>query len=162
MVADMLLTITFFARYGICEIMAGKGGAFSISVPNVGCVQIRVDGEPVPNPQVFFDADTPATWPTLNLDRYGQVIEMSEHDLYLEEDLDDPNCRLIPAPRFKSVPVVIASFGGQQWMFESQVQLDENSLENPLANGGGDLVIQTRLTDAERASDPRYSSYEVS
>ena len=162
MLADMSLTITFFARYGICEVMAGKGDAFSISVPNVGCVQIRVDGEPVSNPQVFFDADTPPTWPPLNLDQYGQVVQISEHDLYLAADLDDPNCRLIPAPRYKSVPVVIASFGGQQWMFESQVQLDENSLETPLANGGGDLVIQTRLTDAERASDPRYSGYEVS
>ena len=149
-------------RYGICTVRIDRGQGFRISVKDVGCVEIFVDGEPLSNPQVFFDDDTPPTWPLLNLDQYGQVVEISEHDLHLAADLDDPNCLLIPAARYKRVPVVIASFGGQQWMFEPQVQLLENSLENPLADGGGNLVVQTRSTEAELASDPGYRNYEVS
>lgn len=127
----------------------------------MGCLPILVDGEPLSAPEVFFDADTQPTWPLLNLDEYGQVVKITDQELYLKAELEDPKCLLIPDAHFKDVPVVVAVLQGQYWLFDRQIQLEENTLDTPLPDGGGSLVIQTRLTEAELASDSRATNYEV-
>lgn len=108
---------------------------------------------------MYFDAGIQPTRPPVSLD--FRVNRLSEQELFLTNDLNDANCDNIPPARYKDKQVVIGNLDGQHWLFDPQIVLQENSLETPLPDGGGNLVEQTRLTETELENDRRGRDYEV-
>lgn len=112
------------------------------------------------NPAVFFDDDTPPNRPVLRLD--GRVHIISDEELWLTDDLDDPNCDDIPPARYKNLKMFVGYLEGQHFLFDPQSVLLENSFETPLPDGGGTQVEQTRMTKTEIKNDGSSYQYEVS
>ena len=148
-------------RYVICTIDAKKGldGALRLSVAGLGCIDIGVNEDSIlPNPAVFFDDNTP---PNRALSLDGRTHELSDQELFLTDDLDDPNCDTIPPARYEDMQIVVGSLESQYFLFDPQTVLLENSLETPLPDGGGNQAEQSRLTKTEIDNDRTASGYQV-
>lgn len=117
-----------------------------------GCSFIYTkDGRKITNPRVYFDSDTPPNTPLLDLD--GAAIKVSDEEAYLTRSIDDINCGAFPRQRFKDKIFAVGNFEGQHWFFDSQNLVRKNTLDNPLEDGGGDLVSQTLLAPDEISDD---------
>lgn len=129
-----------------------------------GCVGLQVDGDETWTvPDVFFDNLSPPTNPVVSLD--GHVKEINQElfggevfELYVESDLDDPNCDLIPPQHGNKRYLVVGQYKGSYWLHDPRFELLENTLENPLMDGGGPIVKQTILNE-EEAAGGRYNSF---
>lgn len=134
-------------EYKMCSLGGNQIGASLRLKGGSGCIDLESGGKEVGNPNVFFDSQTPPNIPTLKLD--GKVSKLSDEELYLSEDLEDPKCSLLPPQRGTRPNTFAGSLNGEMWLFDSQVRLQENTMEKPLMDGGGPLVEQTLLTEEE-------------
>lgn len=148
-------------QYRLCGFGGNDIGEILRFRYNGRCDDLSIQGEgALTNPKVFFDSQTQPTNPPVNLGS-NKVEKIAETELYLTADLDDENCNLVPPQRGKKVYSVIGELDGQQWLFDPQLVMLENTLENPLMDGGGPLMEQTLLTDAEKKADRKASRNQV-
>jgi hypothetical protein len=131
-----------------------------IQHPVLGCRDLQVDGVDFGNPAIFFDDETPPTNPPVNLDGHGFTMG-TDNEVYLTNNPDDPNCDLIPVQRGTGIYLVVGTYGGKHWLFDPRFEVETNTVEDPMDDGGGGLVLQTRLSDAELV-DRRDPLYQVS
>lgn len=106
------------------------------------------NGEEFTNPPVFYDSETPPSAVIVDLDR-GLVHRVNTEECYIKNDLNDPNCDLIPAQRFQAQIHAVGLYQGQYWHFDPQITFHDNDVDDPMRDGGGWMVEQTRLTEAE-------------
>lgn len=144
-------------HYGYCDSISNKIGTRTRipATPQTGC-NPKID---MFNPAVFFDDQTPPNVPTLNLN--VGVLKLSEEELHLTEDLDDPICSVIPPQRMRNRELFAGKHEGEYWLFDSQLTLQDNTLESPLPDGGGSLVKQTKATKEELKENSRADRSEV-
>jgi hypothetical protein len=147
--------------YTVCRVHTpAVGTAVGFEYPNVrGCNALQIDGVEIGNPAVFFDDNTTPTNPPISLDNHAFAMG-TDNEVYLGANPADPNCDLIPPQRGPNVYLVVGTWGGRHWLFDPRFKLETNTLENPLDDGGGGLVAQTRLNDEEML-DRRDGLYEA-
>ena len=106
------------------------------------------NGDEFTNPPVFYDTDTPPSAVTVDLDRV-LVHRLNPEECYIKSDVNDPNCELIPEQRFKEQIHAVGFYQGQYWHFDPQITFHNNEVDDPMRDGGGWMVEQTRLTESE-------------
>lgn len=111
------------------------------------------------NPPVFYDSSTPPTAVVLELDE-ARVETVSEDEFFLQRDFDNPTCDLLPEPRLDNTFNVVGLYKGQYYLFEPQMKLLSNDMNDPLPDGGGSIVELTRLTMSEE-SDKSNQGHEA-
>jgi hypothetical protein len=135
-------SLLLFCSYQICSLLPYMG--FNI---DDGCRRLRVSGEQLTNPLVFFDIQTPPTNPVIDLNGHGTLIAGDDWQAF--ELIDDPNCALVPRQRGKNEHTTIGIFHGIYFIFDPRMDVKENTLSSPLIDGGGALVDSTKLRDDE-------------
>lgn len=134
---------SWYHSYDICYRISNDD--FRIDHPDRGCIEVELDGKELGNPVVYFDDLTPPTNPTVNLD--GLVSERDGDLLLLESDLDDDVCALVPPLKGRENFVVVGYYAGSYWVHDPRLDAKENTLENPIPDGGGGVVEQTALEE---------------
>lgn len=141
-------------RYSLCRhIQNGIGSDFQIIFER-RCLHVWVNGEARGVPPVHFDAHTPPDLPVLSLDG-GVVVEydnfhFSAHtpqELMLVRNL---TCTALP-PLAPQPNVVVGMYKGEYYIHDSRFVLLDNTVNNPLEDGGNQIVQMTK-----NATNPRY------
>ena len=134
----------------------GIGESLQFVVEGHGCTKLYYeDGEVLTNPPVFYDGSTKPDAVILELD--GVLVKrLSEEEIYVKEELDHPNCELIPEQHFDDRINVIATYKGQYYIFDPQILFHGNDVDEPLKDGGGLVMAQTRLTRDQYINNMRH------
>lgn len=122
-------------------------------------MNLQSDGEFISNPVVYFDDQTPPPGITLSLDGNGFKAD-DDDDFFLTKNLDDPNCDLVPVQRGQDLYDVTGILNGEYCLFDPRFVIRDNTLENPLQDGGADYYLQTKLSEQEK-KDKVDSYYQV-
>ena len=110
------------------------------------------------NPPVLFNGNIQPTNNIVNLN--SRAIPVDEQfypddetqELFLTTDLDDQACATFPAVTgLETEVVVIGTFNDQQWIHDPRFVLRENTVDNPVMDGGGAIRDLTK-----DASHPAY------
>ena len=118
------------------------------------------NSELVGNPLIFFDKDTPPEVITLNLDEVS-VRKLNDDELYLRFGTDEDICDMIPIQNYDMKINAVGIRDGEYWLFDQQIRIRDNEIDNPMEKGGGDFVEQGALTRIQRDNDKKSWSYEV-
>ena len=108
------------------------------------------------NPRVWFDVDThPPTNELLDLDGHAEFIDTElysnpdQQELILTSPLTDQTCNDIPDRRTELMArterAVVGEYSGEYFLFDARPVLQGNSLDDPLQDGGGSVVAETRI-----------------
>lgn len=147
-------------RYKACYISDEVGGKFELTTMGK-CRSMRTrtnaggNNELVGSPPIeFYSDDTPTDFPVFKLDDFA-----SKRDdfLVLDENLKDSACDKFPPQKYKESFFAYGTFDGEYYAFDPQIVVRENTLEDPLENGGGDLLAQTALDNINHDEDFRVS-----
>jgi len=138
------------------EVWNGIGARLALSHPNVECGDVYVDGVELGIPEVNFDALTPPSNPTVNLDGHGIVVDQKYYptdnpmqSLFIHTDVTDPNCALIPEATGQPVYTVVGLYQNKHWLHDPSFVSEENTIKKPKLDGGGKNVETTRSTTNE-------------
>jgi hypothetical protein len=156
-IAARFLILTAFLHchsYFICS-GSESGSEIKVSAPD-GCKRIEFGDQHWLNPPVFFDDITPPNNPVVTLDGHVQGLELNQdgnpQSLLVTSDVEDPHCAAVPTQKGSNRYLVVALYKGEYWLHDPRWRLAENTIENPLSDGGGALELETFMVD-EGSSD---------
>ena len=113
------------------------------------------NGDRMVNPPVYFDDETPPTIPIVNLQK-REVTEVNTEVLVLKRDVRDVTCNYLPPQQPAESIFALAMYDDKYWLFDPQVALQQNSVDDPLKDGGGSLVFQTQTNPKQNQLWCRY------
>lgn len=140
-------------RYSLCRRIAdGIGTDFRI-VFERRCLHVWVNGEARGVPPVYFDSQTPPDLPIISLDG-GVVVEYDNfyfswhtpQELMLVQNITHTEAcmQLLPQDNLYSLRTVVGMYKGEYYIHDGRFVLQENTVDNPLEDGGSHIVQMTR------------------